>query len=169
MDLNTFIREFEMGARQLPGELIKAYETTAMAAKAIIQNRIQENGLDSSGAPLRPYSTKYLAFKKGEGENPYPGEPKKLPSNRFSGHVDYTLTGRMWNNLGILNSEFTESGILVSLGAQTSDNDAKVENLSDLREDIFLMTHDEQDNLLPEILDEELQKIVDQLFLTHLP
>ena len=162
MDLNNFIQEFRDGVEQLPNELLRLYTGAALNAKAIVQQRIQETGRDSKNATLHPYSKQYLAFKKGEANNPYvPGE--KLPSNRYRGFTDFTLTGAMWNNINLKRTDSSDEGIKIVVGATSADNQQKVDHVSDLWEDIFLMRSEEEKNLAL-AFEEDLQASVNKLF-----
>lgn len=84
---------------------------------ALIQERIQTKGEDPYGTKLKEYSAGYLAWKKAP-QNTKRGKELNLGSSRFSGVVDYTLTGRMWNNIGVIAQSESESSAVVTFGGK---------------------------------------------------
>lgn len=151
---------------QLPGAIQVSYEKMAIGAKFLIQERIQETGAAADGQQLqvkKPYSASYLAYKKGEGPNPFAAAPETLPSNRYRGFVDFTLTGSMWNNIGQVLSEITEQSIKVSIGAKSPDTQAKLDNIANLWGDPFEMNQEEI-ALSQQVLDDEMQFQLDIIF-----
>lgn len=163
MELDQFINQINTGLQRLPEDLKLAFDVVGLSAKALIQNRIQEHGTDAKGALLAPYSKKYLDYKSGKtGYN----EKPKLPSNRYRGFTDFTLTGAMWNNIQILQSGFSNESVEVLVGAQSPDNNAKMEFISvesGKWPDMLEMANDEIETCSG-VLDGELQKIANKLF-----
>jgi hypothetical protein len=153
------VNEFIQAINKVPDALLKSYEVAAAGAFVLVQNRIQEHGLSHDGQPLttiKPYSKQYLNFK----QDPPPGSGLK---NRYRGFIDYTLTGRMWSNIQQKQSNITGEIVTVVIGAVSDDNQKKLENLSRIWEDVFLMGTQEIE-ITAETLDEELQRQLDILF-----
>lgn len=92
-----------------------------------VQERVQTEGKDNKGSGLKPYSDAYLKFKK----NPTGKRAKDLGlgSSRYSGVVDYTLTGRMWNNAAVNPVKLSENKFVVSYGFQNDESNVKAESL----------------------------------------
>lgn len=84
---------------------------------ALIQERIQTQGKDQYGNKLKDYSAGYLAWKKAPQKTKR-GKELNLGSSRYSGVVDYTLTSRMWTNIGILATSEGESTAKVTFGGK---------------------------------------------------
>lgn len=157
--MNSDLKSFVDAINRLPDAILSSYEVTAMGAFVLVQNRIQEHGQAHDGQPLesiKPYSKQYLNFK----QNPPPGTGLK---NRYRGFIDYTLTGRMWANIQQKNADLTGQTVLIVIGATSEDNQKKLNNLSRLWEDPFLLG-DQEISISAETLDEELQRHLDQLF-----
>lgn len=161
-DVNIFNQAIQL----LPDALLKSYEKAGDAAKFLITDRIQETGAAADGQQFqtkKPYSEKYLAYKTGEGPNPFSTSPAKLPSNRYRGFVDFTLTGFMWNNIGQVMAEVNEKHALVTIGAKSPETQQKLDNIANLWGDPLDVSTAEQEQLA-QTLDDELQFHLDIIF-----
>lgn len=112
-----------------------------------VQGRIQETGIDADGNPLKPYSEGYLAYKKSRG--------------RYTGKTDLTLTSRMWNNTGVVATETSDDGFLVSIAGRSNEAQGKLDGNSNRYGDVLAMSKEEQDELGLD-LDGLLQRQVDK-------
>lgn len=77
MTPEEYLKKMQSFMQSLPNEMAKIVLSEAMTLKSKVQRRIQETGTAWNGAPLKPYSKGYAAFKKALG--------------RYKGHVDFTL------------------------------------------------------------------------------
>lgn len=93
-----------------------------------IEQRITQQGQDDQNQPLKAYSPSYLKFKKNPGDYKA-GKELGLGSSRFSGVVDYSLTGEMWNDIDLIEQAVSEDEVKYSFGAQNQVNKDKLSSL----------------------------------------
>lgn len=130
MDLFGLEHRFDLLIEAWPTVMQKESETLSLEGKALLQRRIQQTGMDATGTPLRPYTKEYERFKRGaSGRKPKtrkgraaraakPATASK-PVGKFSGHVDLTLTGQMWRNIGIVEERRSGGFYETVLGGRT--------------------------------------------------
>jgi hypothetical protein len=109
--LDALIQEIEAG---LPQQM----EVLAMDGLALIQDRIQTTGKDSKGNSLKPYTVAYRKWKDNP-QNTKRGKELGLGSSRYSGTVDYTLTGDTWKNTKVISVDTNDGRTVAVIGPIT--------------------------------------------------
>lgn len=121
-------------AMELEGAIQRELERTAEDGKAMVIQRVSETGKDSRGASFTPYTPEWERRKRGavgtakkEGKakrkarRTAPASPEK-PVGRYRGFVDFTFTGRMLSNIGLV-----EKGKKVVVGGRSDETKKKME------------------------------------------
>lgn len=108
-----------------PSETLKL----ALDLKALIQLRIQTSGRSASGSRFVPYTPAYSLTRQKKG--------------RQTAYVDFTDTGRMWNNIRpqVINSDETTTIIVVQ--ASNAGDQAKLSGQAKKRGNILTPSQDE--------------------------
>jgi hypothetical protein len=150
----------------------------ATNALTLLRARVQETGKDAKGTKYRPYSTKAMLIGcssfvqknacnsvfgskekrknlewrtiKGHRLAILPGGYKQLRNlqGRQTEHVDFMMTGRMWNDISIVSKGTDhEKGIAV-IGAKTDDEKKKLAGNTKSRGDILDLSQSEVDTLM---------------------
>jgi len=117
--LDIFIGKLEVLIAELPASTLDNVEIAAMDAQALLQQRLQEQGVDVQGTPWRPYSEEYRKQKEKAG--------------KYSGKVDFTLQDRMLNNIGLVVKEYRGKQALVVIKPRSKENQDKLTGLSEGR------------------------------------
>ena len=105
--LDAFIGKLEVLIAELPSSTLDNVEIAAMDAQALLQRRLQEQGVDAQGNPWRPYSEEYQKQKEKAG--------------KYSGKVDFTLQDRMLNNIGLVVKEYRGNQALVVIKPRSKE------------------------------------------------
>ena len=82
----------------------------------------------------------------------------RLLHGRQTNHVDFTFTGRMWNNIGIVSNAGDHNAGTVIIGAKTEEDKKKLEGNTKRKGDILDLSEKEI-NLLKEIYNIEVLKV----------
>lgn len=138
----------------------------ASDALYLIKDRVINRGQDPDDKKLRPYSTRPMLTSKGRMSNaaynkiagsaqkrkqltwvvkngatffvlPFGSKQFRELHGRQTQHVDYTFSGRMWNNIKLLKDRSDIVGGVAVIGATTPEDRNKISNLISLR-GIFL-------------------------------
>lgn len=105
----------------------------ASNAIALIKDRVQEKGLNPQGAKYPDYSKRYKDFKQKEG--------------KYRGFVDFTFSGRMFNNIKIMSPKNElDQGIAV-IKATTPEESEKLSKNTKSRGDILALSDSEVEKL----------------------
>lgn len=120
-------------AKQIAERLPEITERVALDAKALIQERIQERGLNAEEVSLTPYSDEYKKVREN--------------NNLFSDHVSLTLTGQMWRNTEITNSGFEGGKYVVTIGGLAEASKNKLTWNSDHYGDVLRLSKKEENKL----------------------
>jgi hypothetical protein len=110
--IQELIRKLERCEAELPTIVLNEISQTALDAKDMIQQRLQETGRDSKGNPFRPYSPEY--------------QKEKTKAGKYKGIVDFTDENRMLNNIGVLDKRSDVNKAVVVVGARAEENRAKL-------------------------------------------
>lgn len=134
----------------------------ASDALFLIKDRVINRGEDPDEKKLKPYSSNPMLTTKSQmstaAYNKIAGSKQKkkeltwvvkngqiyfvLPygysqfrklHGRQTRHVDYTFSGRMWNNIKLQRDRSNLNGGVAVIGASTPEEKAKIENLIELR------------------------------------
>lgn len=138
-------------ADELQGELVREVETVAETGKAMVLQRVSETGKDSKGASFKPYTRQWELKKRGavstakkEGANKRAARrtaeaTAEKPVGRYRGFVDFTFTGRMLSNIGLV--EKSDSKVVI--GGRTDDTRLKMEGNNNNRRGWFRLSEKE--------------------------
>lgn len=114
--LDQFIQKIQLLSDSLEDIVLDAMDTAAMDSIALLQRRIQEEGKDAEGNAWRPYSEEYEKYKEKKGKT-------------GNGLVNFTFTGRMMNNIGIV-SKTKGQTVTVTVRPRSEENQLKMQGLS---------------------------------------
>lgn len=113
---DVFTDKLELLINSIEDIGLDAMDTAANDSIALLQRRLQEEGVDSEGNAWRPYSEQYKKYKEKQGKT-------------GNGKVNFTLRDRMLNNIGIV---ATTKGqiITVRVRPRSEENQEKMFSLS---------------------------------------
>lgn len=130
-------------------------ETVALSGYTLVQRRVSETGKDANGAEFAPYSPAYERYKRGAvGTAKKEGKKKRAarktaeataekPVGRFTGFVNFTLSGQMLNSIGIIESGFFNGGYRVRIGGRDENTRDKMEGNDNNRKGWFRLSEKE--------------------------
>lgn len=142
-------------ADELQGELVREVETVAETGKAMVIQRVSKTGKDAKGASFKPYTRQWELKKRGAvGTAKKEGKKKRAerrtaeataekPVGRYQGFVDFTFTGRMLTNIGLV--EKSDSKVVV--GGSSDDTRLKMEGNNNNRPGWFRLSEKEIETL----------------------
>jgi hypothetical protein len=114
--LDQFIQKLQVLSDSLEDIVLDAMDTAALDSIALLQRRIQEEGKDAEGNAWRPYSEEYEKYKEKEGKT-------------GNGLVNFTFSGRMMNNIGIV-AKTKGQIVTVTVRPRSEENQLKMQGLS---------------------------------------
>ena len=138
-------------ADELQGELVREVETVAETGKAMVIQRVSETGKDSKGASFKPYTRQWELKKRGavsaakkEGKKKRAARrtaeaTAEKPVGRYRGFVDFTFTGRMLTNIGLV--EKSDSKVVI--GGRSDETRKKMEGNDKYRPGWFRLSDKE--------------------------
>lgn len=124
---------------------------------AEIMNRITQEGKDDEGKPFKAYTPSYLKFKQNPQETKL-GKELGLGSSRYAGYVDYTLTGELKADIGLIEEEVSDTRVRYSYGAESEINKNKLKSL-EKRDGDPLQPSESEVDLAQEIMEETIADI----------
>lgn len=152
---------FETGARLLEmaqfleGELSEEMNTIAVTGNAMVVDRVSETGKDANGALFPPYTRAYELKKRGAtGNVAREGKKKRQerrekpasadrPVGRYKGFVDFTLSGRMLTNIGLVEKTGGGGRIVVRMGGRSEETKLKMEGNNNNRPGWYTLSRKE--------------------------
>ena len=153
-DLETRLNEL---VPALLGALRTEMETVATDGLSKVTQRVSETGRDQNGSPFRPYTPAYEAFKrqavggnksaKQRARRATAPATAEQPVGRFTGFVNFTLSGRMLSNIGLTEVTTTDKGVRVIVAGRTEETRGKMEGNDNYRKDWFSLSQKEVDEL----------------------
>lgn len=146
-----YIARLEKFRARLQSELPPFVATTAMNAKALIQSRIQERGLNSDEEVLGIYTSE-------------PYKKKREKKGRQTEYVDVTFTrggAGMLGSTGIVSETFVNGIVTVKVAGKDEFTQNKLDWNSDRYGDI-LETTKKEDALLLSTFEDFLQQLIDE-------
>lgn len=138
-------------ADELQGELVREVERVAETGKAMVIQRVGETGKDSKGASFKPYTRQWELKKRGAVSTAKKGGAKKRAARRpaeataeklvgrYRGFVDFTFTGRMLTNIGLV--EKSDSKVVI--GGSSEETKKKMEGNDTHRKGWFRLSEKE--------------------------
>lgn len=146
-----YIARLEKFRARLQSELPPFVATTAMNAKALIQSRIQERGLNSDEEVLGIYTSE-------------PYKKKREKKGRQTEYVDVTFTrggAGMLGSTGIVSETFVNGIVTVKVAGKDDFTQNKLDWNSDRYGDL-LETTKKEDELLLSTYEDFLQELIDE-------
>jgi hypothetical protein len=146
-----YIARLEKFRARLQSELPPFVATTAMNAKALIQSRIQERGLNSDEEVLGIYTSE-------------PYKKKREKKGRQTEYVDVTFTrggAGMLGSTGIVSETFVNGVVTVKVAGKDDFTQNKLDWNSDRYGDL-LETTKKEDELLLSTYEDFLQELIDE-------
>jgi len=154
-DLETRLNEL---VPALLGALRTEMETVATDGLSKVTQRVSETGRDQNGSPFRPYTPAYEAFKrqavggnksaKQRARRATAPATAEQPVGRFTGFVNFTLSGRMLSNIGLTEVTTTDKGVRVIVTGRTEETRGKMEGNDNYRKDWFSLSEKEVNELV---------------------
>lgn len=156
ISLDEYIARLETASRELKAQEPNLIFEYGQSIVDQIAERIQDNGNSPSGSPLKEYSASYLKFKQNPQDYKR-GKDLGLASSRYTGKVDYSLTGEMWRNIGLIAENYGDPSRLV-WGGRSELTRGKITNLTK-RDGAVLQPSEGEENIA---LD-ELRRSIDRI------
>lgn len=138
-------------ADELQGEFTREVERVAETGKSMVIQRVSETGKDAKGAAFKPYTRQWELKKRGAvGTAKKEGKKKRAerrtaeataekPVGRYRGFVDFTFTGRMLTNIGLV--EKSDSKVVI--GGRSDETKKKMEGNDTHRKGWFRLSDKE--------------------------
>lgn len=113
-------------------------EVVAVSGYALVQRRVSQTGKDANGAAFEAYSPAYERYKRGAvGTAKKEGAKKRAarktaeaspenPVGRFTGFVNFTLSGQMLNSIGIVEAGQQGRSYVVRIGGRDQETRDKM-------------------------------------------
>lgn len=128
-------------AKQLPQE---AAQVAANDLSALVTNRVVQKGIDHTGKPFSPYSTRTVAAFRFYGKSRTQAAERRiralakakgvLSSEEFrkinnlrTDKKNFEFTGEMWRKFGIVRQSFTQHRVSISMGGTTTESQRKID------------------------------------------
>lgn len=156
-ELEQYISNLRTALDTLEREIPNIYLSAGATFVALIEERITTTGTDDEGKAFRSYTPGYLEFKKNP-QNYKRGKELGLASSRFTGKVDYTLTGELWNDIGLIEESVSGTEVKYSWGAIAEHNKEKLRSLDKRDGDPLQPSAEEIDEVVL-FADEEIAQI----------
>ena len=140
---------------ELQQELRLEVERAAQTGLAMVTQRVSETGKDASGASFEPYTRAYELKKRGAVSTAKKEGKKKRaerrvatasadkPVGRYKGFVDFTLTGRMLTNIGLVEQKDAGNRVVVRVGGRSDETKKKMEGNNTHRPGWFSLSKQE--------------------------
>lgn len=138
-------------ADEVQGEIQREVERVAETGKAMVIQRVSETGKDAKGASFKPYTRQWELKKRGAVSTAKKEGAKKRaarrtaeataekPVGRYRGFVDFTFTGRMLTNIGLV--EKSDSKVVI--GGLSEETKKKMEGNDTHRKGWFRLSDKE--------------------------
>lgn len=167
--MNKTISDLE---KQYNGELMV---NVGMTALTLLRQRVQEKGINADGQKYKPYSTKAMLVgcksMNANVCNSYFGKEKNKDHawvtvngrhlavlqggykkfremhGRQTGHVDFSFTNRMWDNINVISKVSDHQRGIAIIGAKNDEEKKKLAGNTKRRGDILDLSQAEQDEL----------------------
>lgn len=133
----------------LPDIMSDVMLTIANDAKALIQRRVQQKGLNASGNHTPKYSDSYAKRRQKKG--------------RQINFMDLTDTGEMWRSIGVTNNRKEPNRTIVTVAGRDEFTQNKVDWNSTKQFEVLKLTKEEE-----AVLDEIFNELIGDMILTIL-
>jgi len=129
---------------QLPIIMSDLMLTLASDAKALIQQRVQEKGLNSQLNRTPDYSDIYKKRRQRKGLQ--------------VDHMDLTLSGEMWRSTGIVNTTKSDKEIVVTIAGRDEETQNKINWNSEKQFEVLDLSKPEENILFNQNAGEYLEE-----------
>lgn len=146
MSLDDLIGRFTNALNSLDTALTEEMQTVAEDGLAMVDRRIVREGKGTDG-PLPDYTPAYLK--------------KKEKAGRYRGHVDLTLSGDMWKNIGVVSVTPEGDGVRATVGGMDQKTRDKMMGNNRKRPGFLSLTNEEIEILAQESRERVTSKISD--------
>lgn len=158
MTIDALSERLTACADEALGFLRTEMNTVAETGKAMVIDRVSETGKDANGAQFKPYTEAYERRKRGAvGGVAREGKARRLaratgpatpdtPIGRYRGFVDFTLSGRMLTNIGLVEKD-QGSKIVVVVSGRSEETRKKMEGNDTHRRGWFSLSDKEVETL----------------------
>lgn len=168
MNLDAAIRKLDSAIAELSSVISDRVVVAGNDATALIISRIRETGKDDKGIPFQPdYTPQYKRKKAGltvkkikraqsvfekrlnDGTLGTKKSDVKLADTaigirgRYKGYVDFSLTNRMLNNIGIIEESETKTTVKIKVAPKADEEKKKFEGNIKRRGEILRMSKEE--------------------------
>lgn len=169
MNLDAAIRKLDSAITELSSIVSDRVIVAGNDATALIISRVRETGKNESGNPFQPdYTPQYKRKKAGltvkkikraqsvfekrlnDGTLGTKKSDAKLADTavgirgRYKGYVDFSLTNRMLNNIGIVEESETKTTVKIKVAPKSDEEKKKFERNVKLRGEILKLSKEEQ-------------------------
>lgn len=117
-NIPEYFSNLEKNVSKFRADRARFFLGVVLDMKALIEFRIQTRGQNAQELDFDPYSFAYLEEKS-----------KNFPNAR-NGQVDFTVTGRMWQNIKAFIVEESEERIVIELRADNELDQAKLNSFA---------------------------------------
>lgn len=147
--MNQVELNFNNLINELPLILSDSMLELGLDAKALIQQRVQEKGLNAQGGKTPDYSESYALYRTKKG--------------RQTSFMDLTNTGDMWQSTGVVNREQNDKETKVTVAGRDGFAQMKLNVNSEKRFEVLKLSKEEEDILSEIIYDKIYTKSIDIL------
>lgn len=164
MSLNAIAKKFDTLIKVIDSERQRDLMLISLDAKAMVADRVQNEGLDSNSTALPKYSDAgvpaYLLYNKLKPGGSKIGDDYKKIGAKYGGIVSHkdvrqnyglptnkttlTYTGEMWRDIGPVVTNKTKDTVTVQIKGLTSDSQDKLEWNTARYGDFLALTNEEQ-------------------------
>jgi hypothetical protein len=147
--VNQFDHNLAALIKDIPIIISDVVLEVAQDAKAMIQQRVQEKGLNASGGKTPEYSESYALYRKKRG--------------RQTDHMDLTLTGSMWQSIGVVEKQQTPDETKMTVAGRDEFTQLKIDVHSRNQFEVLKLAKDEEEFLQPRIDELLTGKLIEYL------
>lgn len=140
--IDSFMINFEDEVEAILGRM-------ALDSKAVIQDRVQEEGKSAANVPFADYTPQYKRSKQKKG--------------RYTGKVDLTDTGDMWRNIGLQEKGSDGNNVFAVIAGGRKETKDKLRWNERMRKGVLALTEKEEKQAA-EIFEEEIGILIDKYF-----
>lgn len=173
LSIEAAIQQLDQLISNYEDELVKICETVALDARALITNRIQQQGLGGQFYSENPLPTFFYEGRElnGGGRSILKRKDKKKEGLSYkewreanglqAEHVDLSFTNRMWQNLVIIGTFKDGENYTTVIGGGDEETKKKLE-WNTKRYGSFLKLNADEETILKALLDKELSNLLNK-------
>jgi hypothetical protein len=159
MTLDALIARLTLLEKEVQAEVVREMERVAIDGIAIVTQRVSETGKDADGRAFKPYTKRYELYKRGaiggiKNESAKKRAARKTtaatadkPVGRYTGFVNFTLSGQMLSSIGITDRRNSNGRSVVVVAGRDEETRGKMEGNDNYRPGWFRIGADEAQRL----------------------